>query len=131
MVIKNSYARPSSVSTAQRAGAGFLALLLLVLNLIAFAPAAHAWLHQSACSTQSSVCPEHGAPPNPAPSIPVHHDDTCAVMLFSQGIEVAPSVLANLAPAQLPFTTPSPAKADILVSNPQHRLPASQAPPIG
>ncbi|AKC83263.1 hypothetical protein IMCC26134_11610 [Verrucomicrobia bacterium IMCC26134] len=110
-------------------GAGFLALLYFTLNLLAFAPSAHAWLHQPTCSATLSDCSDSDAPSKRTPNPPARNEDGCAVTLIAQGIDGVPAGLSANEPARPAITESFCTNTDPLLSLQQHRLPASQAPP--
>lgn len=108
-----------------RALSALLALLVLGVHLLAYAPAVHSWLH--ACPGSAESHASAGGKAAPAPDQAAY--DTCAIALLAQGVTAAPTALVLSAPCL--FTTPCALGATAVApsSSTAHRLPPAQAPP--
>ena len=95
--------------------AGFAAMLVLGLGLLAYAPTAHAWLHDDDHDHASAPTADHH----------------CAVTALAHGIDSTPvnplfSVSLNQIEGTLAITARRP-----LTAAPGHLRPAGRAPPAG
>lgn len=125
-------ARPHNAPTRFRSLlAGMLCALVLGLGLLAHAPAAHAWLHKTACEAglphSHDDSAQHPSSDN-APADPLAHDHVCAITAFAQGAApLAPAILVA-APLSVSVVAPLP-ETEISLSRTEHLLPPGRAPP--
>lgn len=109
--------------------AGFAAVLVVALGLLAQSPAAHAWLHsaEAACESDSATDHSQGASHTGAKNV-ANPDHACAVTIFAQGADhVAPTI--SIAPFSALFSHRLAPETAQRFARLDHLLPPGQAPP--
>lgn len=107
--------------------AGILCALVLGLGLLAHAPAAHAWLHKTAC--EAGLPHSHNDSANEsAAADPLAADHVCAITAFAQGTDAPAAAPLVIAPLSVPVIAPLP-ETETLLSRTEHLLPPGRAPP--
>jgi hypothetical protein len=129
-------ARPHDAPTLFRSLlAGIACALVLGLGLLAHSPAAHAWLHTTACEAglpHSHHDDSAGTRPSsdkPAPSAdPLAHDHVCAITAFAQGAESPAPAILVAAPLSVSVVAPLP-ESETRPARTDHLRPPGRAPP--
>lgn len=122
---------PIALSPLRRLIAASCAALVLALTLFAASPLAHDWLH---AAEKHHTCANHktAEPTTPTP-LPLAHAgadaDTCAVVLFASGVDIAVGPIALL-PPQLAVGSISPVTAaEFYLVSPRYLRQPERGPP--
>lgn len=113
--------------------AGLACALVLGLGLLAYSPAAHAWLHKTACGTSiPHTHAESDADGTTAPAAnvaSVSSDHFCAITAFAQGADTPAQGPLVAAPVPVSIVAPK-TQTEIRLGRIEHLLPSGRAPPV-